>query len=53
MPKIEKNIYLLNIYTENICSACNSMQMVVLCKACTNVVEQRLKFSHFQGSIIP
>ena len=29
-PKIEKYIYY--IFTENICSACNPMQVVVFCK---------------------
>ena len=40
------------IFTENICSACNPMQVVVFCKKCINFVKQRLKFSHFEGSII-
>ena len=29
------------------------MQMVVFLQTCINFVEQRLKFSHFEGSIIP
>ena len=29
-PKIEKYVYY--VFTENICSACNPMQMVVFCK---------------------
>ena len=30
MPKIEKYVYYT--FTENICSACNPMQVVVSCK---------------------
>ena len=39
-PKIEK--ICIFIFTDNICSTCNPMQVVVLCK-----------FSHLEGSIIP
>ena len=49
--KIKKYVYY--IFTENICFACNPMQVVVFCKKCINFVENRLKFSHFEGSIIP
>ena len=49
-PGIEKYVYY--IFTENICSARNPMQAVVFCKR-INFVEQRLKFFHFEGSIIP
>ena len=45
--------FLYNIFTENICSARSRMQVVVFCKRCVDFVEQRLKFSHFKGSIIP
>ena len=43
-PKLKKIVYY--IFTENICPTCNQMQVVVFCK-------QRLKFSHFEGTIIP
>ena len=45
MPKIEKYIF-----TNNICSAHNLMQVVDFSKM--YFLEQRLKFSHFEGSII-
>ena len=45
------------MFTENICSVCSPMHMVVLpqklMQKCINFVEQRLKFSHSEGSIIP
>ena len=50
MDKIEKLCIL--IFTENICSACNPMQ-VVISFAKINFVEKRLKFYHFRGRIIP
>ena len=50
MRKIEKNIYY--IFTENICSACNNASGSFL-QTCINFVDQRPKFSHFEGSIIP
>ena len=37
-PKLEKYVYC--IFTENICSACNPMQVVVFCKNYINFVEQ-------------
>ena len=40
------------MFTENICSARNPVQVVVFCKR-INYVEQRLKVSHFEGRIIP
>ena len=50
-PKIQKYVYY--IFTENICSACNPMQVVVFLQTRINFVEKRLKFSHFEGSMIP
>ena len=50
-PRLKK--YVCYIFTDNICSACNPMQMVVFLQKCINFVEQRLKFSHFEGSIKP
>ena len=49
-PELEKNVY---TFTENICSVCNPMQVVVFLQKCMDFVEQRLKFSHFEASIIP
>ena len=48
---IEKYVYY--IVTENICSACNPMQVIVFLQTCINFVEKRLTFSHFEGNIIP
>ena len=48
-PKIEKKKKI----TENICSACSPMQVVVFRKHVLIFIEQRLKFYHFEGSIIP
>ena len=50
-PKLGKYIY--DIFTENICSACNQMQMAVFFQKCTDFAGKRLKFSHFEGSIMP
>ena len=44
--------YVYYIFTEKICSACNPMQVAVFLQKCDNFVEQRLKLSHFEGSII-
>ena len=50
-PKIEK-IYILNIYREQLfCLQSNASGSFL--PTCINFVEQRLKFSHFVGSIIP
>ena len=49
--KLKKDVYYT--FIENICSVCNSIQVVVFLQKCINFVEQRLKFSHFEGSIIP
>ena len=54
-PKLKRHLYF--IFTDNICSGCNSMQVIVFCKLmkivkCINFVK-RLKFPHFKGSIIP
>ena len=38
MPKIEKCVY-YNIFTENVCSGYNAMQVVAFCKKCINFVE--------------
>ena len=43
-----KNMYIL---TENICSDCNPMQVVVFLQKCINLAEP-LKISQFEGSII-
>ena len=50
-PKLKK--YMCCIFTDNICSVCTPMQVIFFCEKCINSVEQRLKFSHFKGSIIP
>ena len=42
-----------NIFAENICSACNQVQVVDFLQKCINFVEQRLEFSRFEGGIIP
>ena len=47
MPKIEK-IYILNIMTVYVCSACNPNV-----SGSINFVEQRLKLSRFEGSMVP
>ena len=53
-PRPKLNNYVHYIFTENICSVYSLMQAVVFfCKKCSNFVEQRLKFSLFEGSIIP
>ena len=49
-PKLKKYVYY--IFTENICSACSLMQVVDFLQKCINFVEQRLKFSHFEVTII-
>ena len=48
--KLKKYVYYI---FKNICSACNPMQVVVFCKKYITFVVQRLKFSHFEGNIIP
>ena len=50
-PKLKSYVYYT--FNENICSACNPMQVVVFCKTCINFAEQRLKSSNFKGSMIP
>ena len=51
-PKLKKYVYY--IFTENISSSCNPMQVVVFLQKCINFEEQqRLKFSNFEGSILP
>ena len=50
-PNIDKYAYY--IFTENICSTCNPMQVVDFAQTCINFAEKRLKFSHSEGSIIP
>ena len=50
-PKLKNYVYY--IFTENICSACSPVQVVVFWKKCNNIVERRFKVSHFEGSIIP
>ena len=49
-PKLKKYVY--DIFTKNICSTCSPTQVVVFSQKCISFVEQRLKFSHFEGSII-
>ena len=49
--KLKKYVYY--IFTENICSAFSLMQVVSFLQKCINFIEQRLKFSHFECSIIP
>ena len=44
----EKDVFY--IFTENICSANASGSFL---QTCINFVEQRLKFSHFEGKVIP
>ena len=41
------------MFTDNICSTYNPMQMVDFCKHVLIFVEQRLKCSHFEGKILP
>ena len=50
-PKIEK-IYILHIYKKRLICLKTSASDGFLQK-CIDFVEQRLKFSHFEGSIIP
>ena len=47
--KLKKKVYFLNIYREHLLS---TTCIAVFLQTCINVVEQ-LKFSHFEGSIIP
>ena len=50
-PKIEKNMY-INIYWKYLlCPQSNASGSFL--ETCINFVEQGLKFSHFEGSIIP
>ena len=49
-PKL-KNIYILNIYRECLLFP-QSNASGSFFQTCMNFVEQRLKFSHFEGSII-
>ena len=51
MPKIEK--YVNYMFTENICCACNPMEVLVFCKTCINFLEQQLKLSLLEGNIKP
>ena len=46
MPKIEKYVYY--IFTENICSAYNQMQVVVFCKHVLILYNSDLKFLTFK-----
>ena len=50
-PKLKKYVYY--VFTENICSVCNPMQVVVFLQKCISFIKQRLKFSHYEGSITP
>ena len=50
-PKLKKYVYYT--FTKNISSACSPMRSSSFLQTCINFVEQRLKFSHFEGSIIP
>ena len=50
-PKLEKNV--CYIFTDNICSVCIPMQVIIFLQKCINFIEHRLKFSYFKGSIIP
>ena len=49
-PNFKKYFYY--IFTHNICYPCNPMRVVVFSQKGINFVE-RLKFPHFEGSIIP
>ena len=49
MPKIQKYVYYL--FTNVLCLQSNASGSFL--QPCVNSVEQWLKFSHFQGSIIP
>ena len=53
MPRPKLGKYIYDIFTDNICSACNQMQMVVFFQKRIDFTEKRLKFSHSEGSIIP
>ena len=48
-PKCILNIY--ETFTDNICSACNASRSFL--QKCINFVEELLKLSPFEGSIIP
>ena len=50
-PKLKKYVYYK--FTENICSAGNSVQVVVFCKKVLTLWNHDSTFSHFEGSIIP
>ena len=50
-PKLEKNV--CYIFTDNTCSVCIPMQVIIFLQKCINFIEHRLKFSYFKGSIIP
>ena len=51
-PKLKKYVYY--IFTENICSICNPMQvMYKFQQTFINFAEQQLKLSYFEGSTIP
>ena len=52
-PRLNLKKYVCYTFTENTCSACNPMQMLVFCKKCIIFVDQRFKFFHFESSIIP
>ena len=49
--RIEK-IYIYQMFTENICSACNKNANGSFLQTCIDFVEQGLKLSHFESSII-
>ena len=52
--RLKMKKYGYQIFTENICSACNqSSASGSFLQKCINFVEQRLKFPHFEGGIIP
>ena len=53
-PRPKLKIYIYYIFAENIFSAYNIFNASGrFLQKCINFVEQRLKFSHFEGSIIP
>ena len=51
-PPTELKKYIYQMFTENICSACNKNANGSFLQTCIDFVEQGLKLSHFESSII-
>ena len=52
MPRSTLRKYIYYIFTEDIWSVWNPMQVIVLLQKRISFVEQRVKSSYFKGSII-